>query len=64
MIALLGLATSLISSCLLVVERGRIVLAELTYGEKLAPSFPSWLVAGTKPPRLAWLLKKDIPPLY
>lgn len=52
-------------SCPLTVERGKIVLAEFTYGGKLAPSFPSWLLDGRKPSRLAWLLKERIlPPLY
>jgi sulfide:quinone oxidoreductase len=52
-------------SCPLTVERGKIVLAEFTYGGKVAPSFPSWLINGTKPSRLAWLLKERIlPPLY
>ena len=52
-------------SCPLTVERGKIVLAEFTYGGKLAPSFPSWLLDGTRPSRLAWLLKERIlPPLY
>ncbi|HZX26016.1 MAG TPA: TIGR01244 family sulfur transferase [Telluria sp.] len=52
-------------SCPLTVERGKIVLAEFTYGGKLKPSFPSWLIDGTRPSRLAWLLKERIlPPLY
>ena len=52
-------------SCPLTVERGKIVLAEFLYGGKVAPSFPAWLVDGTKPSRLAWLLKERIlPPLY
>jgi sulfide:quinone oxidoreductase len=52
-------------SCPLTVERGKIVLAEFIYGGKVAPSFPSWLIDGTKPSRLAWLLKERIlPPLY
>jgi len=52
-------------SCPLTVERGRIVLAEFTYGGKLAPSLPQWLINGTRPTRLAWLLKERIlPPLY
>ena len=52
-------------SCPLTVERGKIVLAEFTYGGKVAPSFPSWLIDGTKPSRLAWMLKERIlPPLY
>ncbi|WP_286778205.1 NAD(P)/FAD-dependent oxidoreductase [Pseudomonas sp. UBA2311] len=52
-------------SCPLTVERGKIVLAEFTYGGKLAPSFPNWLLDGRKPTRLAWLLKAQaLPPLY
>jgi len=52
-------------SCPLTVERGKIVLAEFTYGGKLAPSFPSWLIDGTKPSALAWYLKERVlPPLY
>lgn len=52
-------------SCPLTVERGKIVLAEFIYGGKVAPSFPSWLIDGTRPSRLAWLLKERIlPPLY
>ena len=52
-------------SCPLTVERGKIVLAEFTYGGKLAPSFPAWLINGTRPSRLAWFLKERIlPPLY
>jgi sulfide:quinone oxidoreductase len=50
-------------SCPLTVERGKIVLAEFTYGGKLAPSFPSWLIDGTKPSALAWLLKERLLPL-
>ncbi|MDB5980019.1 MAG: FAD-dependent pyridine nucleotide-disulfide oxidoreductase, partial [Pseudomonas sp.] len=52
-------------SCPLTVERGKIVLAEFTYGGKLAPSFANWLLDGRKPTRLAWWLKARIlPPLY
>ena len=52
-------------SCPLTVERGKIVLAEFTYGGKVAPSFPSWLIDGTQPSRLAWYLKERLlPPLY
>lgn len=52
-------------SCPLTVERGKIVLAEFIYGGKLAPSFPSWLIDGTRPSALAWMLKERIlPPLY
>jgi sulfide:quinone oxidoreductase len=47
------------------VERGKIVLAEFGYGGKLLPSFPKWLIDGTKPSRAAWLLKKAmLPPIY
>lgn len=52
-------------SCPLTVERGKIVLAEFGYGGKMLPSFPAWLIDGTKPNRAAWLLKeKLLPPLY
>ena len=52
-------------SCPLTVERGKIVLAEFGYGGKLLPSFPSWLLDGTKPTRAAWILKEKIlPPIY
>lgn len=49
-------------SCPLTVERGKIVLAEFGYGGKLMPSFPGWLVDGTKPARLSWMLKADALP--
>ena len=49
-------------SCPLTVERGKIVLAEFGYGGKLLPSFPQWLIQGTKPTRLAWLLKSRVLP--
>ncbi|MBT8412815.1 MAG: NAD(FAD)-dependent dehydrogenase, partial [Boseongicola sp.] len=52
-------------SCPLTVERGKIVLAEFGYGGALQPSFPTWLIDGTKPSRAAWLLKEKIlPPIY
>ena len=52
-------------SCPLTVERGKIVLAEFGYGGTLKPSFPAWLVDGTKPTRAAWFLKeKMLPPIY
>ncbi|MEE4152575.1 MAG: FAD/NAD(P)-binding oxidoreductase [Erythrobacter sp.] len=51
-------------SCPLTVERGRIVLAEFGYGGKLMPSFPEWLVDGTKPRRLSWWLKADFLPWF
>ena len=52
-------------SCPLTVERGKIVLAEFLYGGKVAPTFPEWLIDGTKPSALAWYLKERVlPPLY
>jgi sulfide:quinone oxidoreductase len=52
-------------SCPLTVEKGRIVLAEFGYDGKLLPTFPSWMIDGTKPSRMAWLLKERIlPPIY
>jgi sulfide:quinone oxidoreductase len=52
-------------SCPLTVEKGKIVLAEFGYGGKLLPSFPAWMIDGTKPSRAAWLLKeKVLPPVY
>jgi sulfide:quinone oxidoreductase len=52
-------------SCPLTVERGRIVLAEFGYGGKLLPTFPRWLIDGTRPSRLAWFLKvRILPPVY
>ena len=49
-------------SCPLTVERGKIVLAEFGYGGKLLPSFPTWLIDGTRPSRLSWLLKSEALP--
>lgn len=49
-------------SCPLTVERGKIVLAEFAYGGKLAPSFPTWLIDGTKAQHLSWMLKADALP--
>jgi sulfide:quinone oxidoreductase len=52
-------------SCPLTVERGKIVLAEFGYGGKLLPSFPRFLIDGTKPSRAAWFLKATmLPPIY
>ncbi|MEL6754548.1 MAG: TIGR01244 family phosphatase, partial [Pseudomonadota bacterium] len=52
-------------SCPLTVERGKIVLAEFAYGGKLDPSFPKWILDGTKPTWLAWFLKeKMLPGIY
>lgn len=49
-------------SCPLTVERGRIVLAEFGYDGKLLPSFPKWVIDGTRPRRLSWLLKSEALP--
>ena len=52
-------------SCPLTVERGKIVMAEFGYGGALKPSFPSFILDGTKPSRAAWFLKeKLLPPIY
>jgi sulfide:quinone oxidoreductase len=52
-------------SCPLTVERGKIVLAEFGYGGVLKPSFPCWLIDGTRPSRAAWFLKaKMLPSIY
>jgi sulfide:quinone oxidoreductase len=52
-------------SCPLTVEKGKIVLAEFGYGGTLLPSFPRWVIDGTKPTRAAWILKEQIlPPFY
>lgn len=52
-------------SCPLTVERGKVVLAEFGYGGKLLPSFPRWLIDGTRPSRLSWFLKERLlPPIY
>ena len=49
-------------SCPLTVERGKILLAEFGYGGVLLPSFPMFVIDGTRPSRLAWHLKKDLLP--
>lgn len=52
-------------SCPLTVELGKVVLAEFGYGGKVMNSFPSWIINGKRPSRLAWLLKeKLLPPIY
>ena len=52
-------------SCPLTVERGKIVLAEFGYGGALKPSFPKFILDGTKPTRAAWFLKETVlPPIY
>jgi sulfide:quinone oxidoreductase len=49
-------------SCPLTVERGKIVLAEFGYDGKLLPSFPKWIIDGTRPRKLSWLLKSEALP--
>lgn len=49
-------------SCPLTVEHGKIVLAEFSYGAKVTPTFPSWLLNGLVPTRLAWFLKAKVLP--
>lgn len=49
-------------SCPLTVERGKIVLAEFGYDGKLLPSFPKWVIDGTRPRKLSWLLKSEALP--
>lgn len=52
-------------SCPLTVERGKIVLAEFGYGGVLEPSFPRFIINGTRPSRVSWWLKERIlPPIY
>ena len=49
-------------SCPLTVERGKIVLAEFGYDGKLLPSFPKWVIDGTEPRKLSWILKSEALP--
>ncbi len=49
-------------ACPLTVERGKIVLAEFGYGGKLLPTFPPFLLKGTKATRKAWFLKEKVMP--
>ncbi|MEW6768725.1 MAG: FAD/NAD(P)-binding oxidoreductase [Pseudomonadota bacterium] len=52
-------------SCPLTVERGKIVLAEFGYGGTILPTFPRWMIDGTRPTKRAWFLKQNVlPPLY
>ncbi|MFP8965315.1 FAD-dependent oxidoreductase [Pokkaliibacter sp. CJK22405] len=52
-------------ACPLTVERGKVVLAEFGYGGELQPTFPTWLLEGKEPSRLAWHLKANVlPPVY
>lgn len=50
------------SSCPLVTDIGKVILAEFGYDGKLMPSFP---LDPTKERRLYWILKRDLlPPMY
>lgn len=49
-------------SCPLTVERGKVILAEFGCDGKLLPSFPEWLIDGTRPRRLSWMLKSEALP--
>ncbi len=52
------------SACPLMVERGKLVLAEFGYGGKLMPTLPSWLLNSKRPTRLAWWLWRKVMPTY
>ncbi len=49
-------------SCPLTVEKGKIVLAEFTYGGVVAPTFPKWINDGTTATTFAWMLKAVLLP--
>jgi len=49
-------------SCPLTVEKGKIILAEFTYGGKVNPTFPDWVNDGLTATKLAWTLKASILP--
>jgi sulfide:quinone oxidoreductase len=52
-------------SCPLIVEHGKILLAEYGYDGALLPTLPTWMIDGTRPTRAAWILKEQIlPPVY
>ena len=52
-------------SCPLIVERGKVVLAEFGYGGKLLPSMPAWMLNGKQPTWAGWFLKATLlPPIY
>ena len=52
-------------SCPLTVERGKVVLAEFGYGGAQLPTFPGWILDGTRATRLAWFFKERmLPPIY
>jgi sulfide:quinone oxidoreductase len=49
-------------SCPLTVEKGKIILAEFTYGGKVNPTFPDWVNDGLTATKLAWTLKASVLP--
>ncbi|MGB0664419.1 MAG: TIGR01244 family sulfur transferase [Pontibacterium sp.] len=49
-------------SCPLTVERGKILLAEFSYGGKVTPTFPEWVNKGKAPTQRAWFLKATMLP--
>lgn len=52
-------------SCPLTVEKGKIVLAEYGYDQKLLPTFPEWLIKSDEASKAAWFLKeKMLPTVY
>jgi sulfide:quinone oxidoreductase len=52
-------------SCPLIVERGKVILAEFGYGGKILPTAPTWLINGKKPTWAGWFLKATmLPPIY
>ncbi|MDU7556693.1 MAG: phosphatase, partial [Pseudomonas sp.] len=48
-------------SCLLTVEKGKVILAEFGYGGKLLPTFP---MDPTVPRQSAWFLKATLLPWF
>lgn len=52
-------------SCPLTVEKGKIVLAEYGYEQKILPTFPQWLIKSDRASKAAWFLKeKMLPAVY
>lgn len=49
-------------SCPLIVERGKVVLAEFGYGGALQPTLPQWMLDGKRATRAGWLLKAGLLP--
>jgi len=49
-------------SCPLIVERGKIVLAEFIYEGKQSQTFPKWFNDGTQATSIAWYIKSKLLP--